>query len=306
MKYLIIGTGGTGAAIGGFLASKDKDVTFIARGKNFEQLKQNGLKLKSGVRGDIYIPNIKVVSEEEYKDKADVIFVCVKTYSIEEVIPFIRKASHDSTIIIPTANGFGIGDKLSATLNNLHVIDGCIYISAFMEAPGTFVQLGNFFKIVFGPRKGDPVDPDILNEIKNNLSDSGINTILSDNILRDTFKKFTFISTLASCAAYYDITSGGIQREGMYRETFKELCKEIEKIGYEMGLELDSDIVEENLKIVDSTNPDTTSSLQKDMKEGKKSEIDGLIFEVVRLADKYGVEAPFYTSIAKYFGYTIK
>ena len=30
MKYLIIGTGGTGAAIGAFLASDGKDVTFVA------------------------------------------------------------------------------------------------------------------------------------------------------------------------------------------------------------------------------------------------------------------------------------
>ena len=32
MKYLIVGSGGTGAAIGAFLANTGKDVTFMARG----------------------------------------------------------------------------------------------------------------------------------------------------------------------------------------------------------------------------------------------------------------------------------
>ncbi len=43
MKYLIAGTGGTGAAIGAFLASEGKDVTFIARGAHLEAMKKNGL-----------------------------------------------------------------------------------------------------------------------------------------------------------------------------------------------------------------------------------------------------------------------
>lgn len=33
---------------------------------------------------------------------------------------------------------------------------------------------------------------------------------------------------------------------------------------------------------------------------GRDSEIDGLIFEVVRLAYKYGINLPLYTKIAKY------
>lgn len=40
MKFLIIGTGGTGSCIGGFLASKNNDVSFISRGKNLEQMNQ--------------------------------------------------------------------------------------------------------------------------------------------------------------------------------------------------------------------------------------------------------------------------
>ena len=56
-----------------------------------------------------------------------------------------------------------------------------------------------------------------------------------------------------------------------------------------------------NLGILDKLAPDTTSSLQKDLKAGKQSEVDSLIFSVVRLADRLGVEAPLYRMVAEKF-----
>lgn len=304
MKYLIIGTGGTGGCIGGFLASNGNDVSFISRGKNLKVLKRNGLKLKTGIKGELNLQKIKAFSAKEYMDKADVIFVCVKSYSIDDIIPIIANASHENTVIIPIINGYGIGEKISNKINTSRVLDGCIYISAFIDSPGSITQLGKLFRIVFGARKGGIVNFNTLDTVKNALCDCGIDAILSQNIERDTFKKFTFISSYASCAAYYDISAKEFQEEGKYRQTFKELCEEIRKISNKLDIELDVDITDANLKIVDSLTPDTTASMQKDMKEGRISEMDGLVFEVVRLADKFNVYTPVYKMIAEHFGYT--
>ena len=43
MKYLVIGAGGTGGAIGGFMTKAGKDVTLIARGAHLAALQANGL-----------------------------------------------------------------------------------------------------------------------------------------------------------------------------------------------------------------------------------------------------------------------
>ena len=40
MKFLIIGTGGTGGCLGGYLSAKGHDVTFIARGKHLEAMEK--------------------------------------------------------------------------------------------------------------------------------------------------------------------------------------------------------------------------------------------------------------------------
>ena len=303
MKYLIIGTGGIGGSLGGFLASNNNDVTFIARGKTLEILKANGLRIKSGIKGDLHITNVKAVSAEDYEDKADVIFICVKDYSIDSIIPVLKKASHENSIIIPLLNGFGIREKISSKLDAKYILDGCIYISAFIESPGSIVQLGTLFKLVFGAVEDLYVDPDILNNIKNTLIDCGINAVLSDKIENEVFKKFSFVSTCAACGAYYDIPVGPMQEVGKYRETFRDLCQEIKEIGNKLDLELGTDLTEINIKFLDSLMKDTTSSLQKDIKAGNKTEMDSLIFNVVRLAENLGVDTPTYYKIAEHFGY---
>ena len=45
MKYLIIGAGGTGGAVGAYMARAGKDVTFIARGAHLNAMRENGIKV---------------------------------------------------------------------------------------------------------------------------------------------------------------------------------------------------------------------------------------------------------------------
>ena len=72
MNYLIIGTGGVGGCIAGFLALAGKDVTCIARGKHLEAIRRQGLHLKSDLKGEHFL-RVKACTAEEYQGKADVI-----------------------------------------------------------------------------------------------------------------------------------------------------------------------------------------------------------------------------------------
>ncbi|MBQ1514682.1 MAG: 2-dehydropantoate 2-reductase, partial [Lachnospiraceae bacterium] len=59
------------------------------------------------------------------------------------------------------------------------------------------------------------------------------------------------------------------------------------------------DIVARNLAILDALSADATTSMQRDIDAGKQSEIDGLVYEVVRLGREYGVSLPEYEKIAE-------
>lgn len=296
-KYVIVGTGGTGGAIGGYLAKAGKDVTFIARGDNLKAMKEKGLRIIRP-KDEFVIDPVKVCELKDYKDKADVIFVCVKGYSLSSIIPDLKRIADKDTIIIPILNIFGTGGRLQEHFPETLVTDGCIYVASQIKEPGCIQMNGDILRVVFGVRDESDYREE-LKEIEADLNESGIEGILSDNIARDALLKFSYVSPQGACGLYYDVPAGDIQKKGEIRDCFIELVSEVCSIGIAMGLEFGPDVVDRNLAILDSLAAPTTTSLQRDIMAGRQSEVDGLIYEVVRLGEKYGVQVPMYKEVAQ-------
>lgn len=306
MKYLVIGAGGTGGSIAGYLAKAGKDVTLIARGEHLKAILNDGLEIRR-MEDTLHIPLI-AMTEAEYvgrKQKADVIFVAVKGYSLEETYSLIRKAAHEKTVVIPILNIYGTGEKMAQVFPDLEVLNGCIYIAAEKAAPGVIKLSGDIFRIVYGRVDGDVSSP-ILKEIARDLQDAKITPILSENVRRDTFQKYAYVSPMAANGAYNNSNAGDVKREGPIRQMFCDCVREIDALAEAMGIPFGIDIVENNLKINDDLADECTASMQKDLAKGGRTEMDGLIFEVVRMGRKYGVPVPVYEKIAAKFGFTLE
>lgn len=297
-KYLIIGAGGTGGCIGAYMTEAKKDVTLIARGAHLKAMQETGLRMETTKKGNYTVFPVKATDMEHYQEHPDVIFVCVKGYSLLETVPFIRRVAKPETVVIPILNIYGTGGRLQKELPDLLVTDGCIYIAAEIKSPGCLWQNGDIFRVVFGVR--DPLEyREMLSEVKQDLDDSGITGILSDDIRRDALMKFSYVSPAAACGQYYDVPAGPMQRPGKIRDTFAALIEEITILAKAMGIALPADMVQINLDILDSLTPEASTSMQRDVKKGGSSEMDGLIFEVVRMGQRYKVELPTYQKIAQ-------
>ncbi len=313
LKYMVIGAGGTGGAIGSHMAHAGHDVTFIARGRHLAAMRENGLVV-SRPDGEFVIDPVSAYTTEEYiafcnKSKEtgadavpDVIFVCVKGYSIEDTIPFIKAVAGMDTIVIPILNIFGTGSQMQKELPGITVTDGCIYVASEISAPGHILMKGTILRVVFGLRKdqkqlSEKLMP-LLERIRDDLCSSRIEGILSDNIERDTLRKFSYVSPQGACGLYYDVPVGAVQKPGEIRDCFAGLIREISDLADAMGIGFGEDIVPINLDITAGLSPDMTTSLQRDVAAGKDSEIDGLIYEVVRMGEKYGVSTPLYEKIS--------
>jgi 2-dehydropantoate 2-reductase len=301
MKYLIAGTGGVGGSIAAFLSLAGKDVTCIARGTHLEAIQKNGLKLISGLKGEHVLP-VKACTAEEYNDKADVIFICVKGYSIDSIIRLIDNASHENTLVIPVLNVYGTGPKLQRLVPRVTVLDGCIYIVGFISNPGEVTQMGSIFRVVYGAHKGTVVPPGSMDVIQKDLQESGIKAEISSDINRDTFVKWSFISAMACTGAYYDAPMGEGQKPGEFRDTFTGLSRESAELGKRLGISFDEDPIGYNLNVLDKLAPESTASMQKDLARGHDSEIQGLLFDLIDMAHKYGIETPTYKMVAAKFG----
>ena len=316
MKYIIIGAGGTGGILGFYMTKAGKDVTLIARNAHLEAMKKQGLSVQKMWTNETETIPVSAESMESYEakgEKADVILVCVKKYSLDSCIPFIQNISHENTIVVPVLNVYGTGAYLQEKLPKVLVTDGCIYVSANIKQAGVLLQHGEILRVFFGVREkedlkklngqldGEYKAERLLKKIAQDFKDSGIDGILSDNIKRDALTKFSYVSPIGTAGLYLHAVAGDFQREGEARELFKTLIREIVTLANAMGITFEEDLVERNLKILSNLPEEATTSMQRDVIEGKQSEIDGLVYEVVRMAKKYGVEVPAYERAAEKF-----
>ena len=298
MKYLIIGAGGTGGVTGYYMKKAGKDVTLIARGEHLKAIREQGLTLEKMWDKTEETITIPATDMEHYTDHPDMIFVCVKGYSLDETIPFIRRISKKTTIVIPVLNIYGTGGKMQKQLPELLVTDGCIYVSANIKESGRLLQHGQILRIVFGVRDKAEFRPE-LREIQKDLCDSNIDGILSENIRCEALEKFSYVSPIGAAGLYYHATAADFQKEGEARELFKTMIREIATLAEAMGIPFQKDMVDVNLKILSNLAPEATTSMQRDIMEGKQSEIDGLVYEVVRMGEKYHVPVPAYEKVAE-------
>jgi 2-dehydropantoate 2-reductase len=204
LKYLIAGTGGVGGSIAAFLALAGKDVTCIARGEHLAAIRENGLQLHSDLKGE-YALRVPAYTAEEYTAlvstsadyKADVIFVCVKGYSVDSITELIKSAAHEHTVVIPILNVYGTGPRIQRLVPGVTVLDGCIYIVGFVSGRGEITQMGKIFRLVYGAHRSTIVSRETLEAVQRDLQESGIKADISDDIDRDTFVKWSFISAMA-------------------------------------------------------------------------------------------------------------
>lgn len=316
MKYIIIGAGGTGGILGFYMTKAGKDVTLIARNAHLEAMQKQGLSVEKMWTNETETIPVGAESMESYEakgEKADVILVCVKKYSLDSCIPFIQNISHKNTIVVPVLNVYGTGAYLQEKLPKVLVTDGCIYVSANIKQAGVLLQHGEILRVFFGVREkedlkklngqlnGEYKAERLLKKIAQDFKDSGIDGILSDNIKRDALTKFSYVSPIGTAGLYLHAVAGDFQREGEARELFKTLIREIVTLANAMGITFEEDLVERNLKILSNLPEEATTSMQRDVMEGKQSEIDGLVYEVVRMAEKYGAEVPAYRRTAEKF-----
>ena len=297
MKYLIIGAGAEGGCLAGFMLAGGMDVSVIDQGEQLDAIKKNGITVETEFRGTFTVHPTKVCSTHEYHDKPDVIILCVKDYSLEALIPYLSRHFVPGTIILPMVSVFGTGIRLQTQLPEFNVLESFSSLAAIKTKPGVVRMLGNIFSIVFGVRELEMYTR-YIDKISFDFRCCDIEAYVSDEILPDTLRKFSFVSSISACGLYYNCTVGKMQKDGEERETVIKLSQEIEKLGTAMGYRLAVDFVESNLELLDRILPDAFTSLQRDIEAGRPSEMEGIVLSVPVLGRQYGVELPTYEKIA--------
>lgn len=288
MKIAIIGTGGVGGYFGAKLAQHGNDVTFIARGKHLEAIRDKGLLVKSFL-GDFKIDNVSISDRISDLKSPEFVLICTKAWQVKEVCEELKNVIGENTVVIPLQNGVLAAEEIADILGKKHVINGLCKIISMIEAPGIIIHQGVEPTIVIGELNNKKTER--IERIQTTLVNAEINTIVPPDIEAELWKKFISIcisGLLAVCNSSY----GEVRELPETRTMMVELFNEIFRIAMAKGVKLRDDYVSKLVTFIDSLPYGSNSSLTRDVLEGKPSEIEYQNGTVVRLGKNFKMSTP--------------
>ncbi len=288
MRIAVVGTGGVGGYFGGKIAHAGYDVTFIARGEHLNAIRRNGLRIKS-INGDFTVNQVNATDDLSCVGNTDLLILGVKAWQVTEVARDLRRFIKAGATILPLQNGVLAAEELSAELNPSQIIGGLCRIFSKIESPGIISHLGIDPAILFGEL--DNKGSDRLIRLKEVFDKAGIKSRIADNIQAELWKKFINIC-VSGLLAVTRSTYGEVREIKETRDLMIELFEEIYRLSQKMGITIEHEFVAKTVAFVDSFPYDATSSLTRDVWEGKPSEIEYQNGTVVRLGEQYGIKTP--------------
>jgi Ketopantoate reductase len=99
-QILIYGAGAIGSIFGGKLALSGIDITMLARGKRFEELRKNGIILKNSINGKVQKVNVSIIDDLKENDIYDYIIVAVQNTQVDSILPILSKNRSSNIVFI--------------------------------------------------------------------------------------------------------------------------------------------------------------------------------------------------------------
>ncbi|MFO7673656.1 MAG: 2-dehydropantoate 2-reductase [Lutibacter sp.] len=289
MNIVIYGTGGVGGYFGVRLAQAGNAVTFIARGKHLEAIQKNGLQLISPKGVYLVYPANATANIAEVTD-IDLILVCVKTWQLEAAAKEINQVLSEKTMVISLLNGVNNTEVLGAVIDKKHLLGGLCKVVSKIEDFGVINHISFEPTIVFGELDNVKTERALL--LEKLFLNGGITTKLAENIQVEIWSKFLFISTISGIGALTRATVGEIMDSPQLKKMMRQIADEIVAVAKAKGIYLSEILVEKQFQMIASQPHNTTSSLQRDMMEGKPSELEAQTGTVVKMGIELGIPTP--------------
>ena len=289
MNIVIYGVGGVGGYFGARLAQAGNNVTFIARGKHLEAIQKKGLQLKSD-KGDYLVHPAKATSNILEVENIDLILICVKTWQLNEIAEIIKPVLNENTSVISLLNGVENSAVLTAVLGSENVLGGLCKIVSKVEDYGVISHLSYEPTIIFGELNNEKTER--TQKIESTFVNAGIKTKLATDIQKEIWTKFLFITTVSAIGALTRVTIGEMISSEEIKNIMLKTSEEIVTIAKAKGVKLPDDIIEKQFQIIDAQPYNTTASLQRDIIEGKPSELETQNGTIVKFGIELGIPTP--------------
>jgi 2-dehydropantoate 2-reductase len=286
MRVLVLGAGGTGGYFGGRLFEAGRDVTFLVRPKRAEQLRANGLVLKSP-HGDACLkPKIATSVDDEF----DLVILSNKSYDLEAAMEAIAPAVERGAAVLPLLNGMRHLDALDARFGSARVLGGWCAVSTTLDADGTVRQLTQAQVLKFGERDGSRSAR--LEEIEQLMQGAGFDGRSTGRIVQEMWDKWVGLSTLAGMTCLMRASVGTIMQAPGGERLTMALFEEGRTIAAAYGFPVDGEADERMRRMLTERGSKFTASMLRDIENKGRVEGDHIVGDLLARGRAKGVQTP--------------
>lgn len=290
MRIAVLAAGAVGGYFGARMAASGLDVVFIARGAHHEAMRKDGLRVESA-HGDVHLPKPNATDDLKSVGPVDIVLFAVKLWDTEKAAEAARPLLGPNTRVITLQNGVDSYERIAPIVGAERAIPGVTYVVTVIDRPGVIKQTGPFHSIICGTHDGR-ADAQLAAFVAA-AKGGGVNITQSDNIERDRWHKFIFLSGTSGATAITRMSMGPILADPDMRALFRNIMAETLAVGRAKGVALDPNFVDERLAFADKNLvAGMKASMANDLDRGNRLELDWLAGQVSRLGKEFKVPTP--------------
>ena len=294
MRIAIFGTGGAGGYFGAQLARAGEDVIFIARGKHLQAIQTQGLRVETS-KGEIVIHPAQAADDPARVGVVDLAIVGVKTWQVIEAARTMQPMIGPKTFVVPLQNGIEAPSQLAEVLGVEHVLGGLCGTMSWIVGPGHIRSIGEMHFIKFGELHRRPSER--AERLRQVFERAGVKVEVPSDIHVSLWEKFLFVASFGGVGAVTRAPIGVIRSLPETRQLLEQCLREIFSVARARQIALADGSVEKSMAFLDSLAPGGTTTLQRDIFDGKPSELEAWNGAVVRLGREVGVATPIHEFI---------
>jgi 2-dehydropantoate 2-reductase len=283
--------GAVGGYFGARMQAAGHEVFYIARGAHLAAIKKDGLTIHSTHHGDLHLPKVNATDDPATVGPVDIVLFAVKLWDTEKAAEQARPLLGPNTRVITLQNGVDSYERIAPIVGAERAIPGVTYVVTVIERPGVIKQASKFQSIICGTVDGRPDAH--LSAFVDAAKAAKIDITLSDNIERDRWQKFIFLSATSGATAVTRSPMGPILADPDTRALFRNIMRETLAVGRAKGVALDKSYVDERMAFADANVPASMkASMANDLDRGNRLELDWLAGQVSRLGKELNVLTP--------------
>jgi 2-dehydropantoate 2-reductase len=220
----------------------------------------------------------------------DAVIVGVKAWQVPEAAEAMWPMVGPQTFVVPLQNGVDAPSQLAAVLGAEHVLGGLCGLMSFVVGPGHIQHAGIDPFVNFGEL--DNRASDRTEKLRQAFVQANVNAEIPPDIQVATWRKFLFIVSVSGMGAVTRSPMGVFRELSETRKMLEQVLQEVFQVARAQHVNLPDDAVGTALAFIDGLPAEGTASMQRDIMEGRPSELEAQNGAVVRLGQEVGVETP--------------